>query len=74
MLPSSLVVITVLMTQTERGNNGILKMLSLPVSGAALCLSKFCTILLVMGMEGRIYHSRIFPAAWIASRKWEYDF
>ena len=40
MLPSSLVVITVLMTQTERGNNGILKMLSLPVSGAAPPLRK----------------------------------
>ena len=74
MLPSSLVVITVLMTQTERGNNGILKMLSLPVSGAALCLSKFCTILLVMGMEVAFITAGYFPAAWIASRKWEYDF
>ena len=74
MLPSSLVVITVLMTQTERGNNGILKMLSLPVSGAALCLSKFCTILLVMGMEIAFITAGYFPAAWIASRKWEYDF
>ena len=73
-LPSSLVVITVLMTQTERGNNGILKMLSLPVSGAALCLSKFCTILLVMGMEVAFITAGYFPAAWIASRKWEYDF
>lgn len=74
MLPSSLVVITVLMTQTERGNNGILKMLSLPVSGIGLCMSKFCTILLVMGMEVVFITAGYFPSAWIVSARYDYDF
>ena len=41
MIPASLVVGTVLLTQTERANKGILKMLSLPVNTAKLCLAKF---------------------------------
>ena len=39
--PASMVVGTVLLSQTERMNKGILKMLALPVSTARLCLAKF---------------------------------
>ena len=45
MIPASLVICTVLLCQTERSNRGILKMLSLPVSRAELCLAKFAVLL-----------------------------
>ena len=47
MIPASLVICTVLLNQTERSNKGILKMLSLPINTAKLCLAKF-TVLLVL--------------------------
>lgn len=47
MIPATLVICTVLLIQTERGNNGILKMLSLPVSAKKLCLAKFTVIVLL---------------------------
>ena len=47
MIPASLVVGTVLLTQTERANKGILKMLSLPVNTANLCLAKFAVLILL---------------------------
>ena len=47
MIPASLVVGTVLLTQTERANKGILKMLSLPVNTAKLCLAKFTVLILL---------------------------
>ena len=39
--PAVMVICTVLLIQNERTNNGILKMLALPVSTASLCLAKF---------------------------------
>ena len=39
MFPASMVVGTVLISQTERTNKGILKMLALPISTAKLCLA-----------------------------------
>lgn len=39
MIPASLVICTVLISQTERSNKGILKMLSLPVSTIKFCLA-----------------------------------
>ncbi len=45
MFPASMVVGTVLLYMTERTNRGILKMLSLPVSAARLCLAKFVVLL-----------------------------
>ena len=44
MFPATMVVITVLQTQTERSNHGILKMLVLPVSTAKLCMAKFVVL------------------------------
>ena len=41
MIPASLVVCTVLLIQTERSHRGIVKMLSLPVSTAKLCLDVY---------------------------------
>lgn len=42
--PASMMVITVLQTQTERSSHGILKMLALPVSTAKLCMAKFVVL------------------------------
>lgn len=58
MFPGSMVVCTVLLSQTERGNRGILKMLTMPVSTVKFCLAKFlvlltlalCQILMMTGM------------------------
>ncbi len=44
MYPASMVVVTVLLIQTERSGQGLHKMLALPVSPAALCLAKFCLL------------------------------
>lgn len=45
MFPGSMVVSTVLLSQTERGNRGILKMLTMPVSTVQFCLAKFFVLL-----------------------------
>lgn len=45
MFPASMVVGTVLLSQTERTNKGILKMLALPISTVKLCLAKFIVLL-----------------------------
>lgn len=45
MFPGSMVVSTVLLSQTERGNKGIVKMLTMPVSRAQFCLAKFFVLL-----------------------------
>ncbi len=46
MYPASMVVCCTLLTQTERSHKGLLKMLSLPVGAARLCLAKFTILLL----------------------------
>lgn len=51
MIPASLVICTVLINQTERKNNGMLKMLSLPVSTSRLCLAKFIVLLILAAVQ-----------------------
>ncbi|MCQ4637320.1 ABC transporter permease [Anaerovorax odorimutans] len=51
MFPASLVIGTVLLNQTERSGNGILKMLSLPISPAKLCMAKFIVLLLLAAVQ-----------------------
>lgn len=74
MLPSSLVVMTVLISQTEIKNDGIRKMLSLPVSSARLCLAKFCVLLTLLAAEIALMLGAYFPSARIASRQNHYSF
>lgn len=45
MIPATFIICTVLLTQTERKNNGILKMLALPLDPGRLCLAKFVVLL-----------------------------
>ena len=72
--PASLVVITVMLNQLERTNQGILKMLSLPVSAAGLCLGKFLILLLLSAFQMVFMAVLYYPAAAMASHSTGYDF
>ena len=51
LLPFSMVVVCVMIAGRETGNNGILKMLALPVSRYALSIAKFCVLTFYLFME-----------------------
>ncbi len=51
LLPFSMIVVCVMIMGRETGNNGILKMLALPVSRYALSAVKFCILLFYLFME-----------------------
>ncbi|MDE7283921.1 MAG: ABC transporter permease [Lachnospiraceae bacterium] len=51
LLPFSMIVVCVMIAGRETGNNGILKMLALPVSRYALSLAKFCVMAFYLFME-----------------------
>ena len=73
MHPATLVIITVLLNQTERSNKGILKMMSLPAPPAGLCLAKFVVLLLLADLQMAFMVAFYFPAAAIASNMNGYD-
>lgn len=51
LLPFSMIVVCVMIASRETGNNGILKMLALPVSRYALSAVKFCVLIFYLFME-----------------------
>ncbi len=51
LLPFSMIVVCAMITGRETGNNGILKMLALPVSRYALSIAKFCVLVFYLFME-----------------------
>lgn len=51
LLPFSMIVVCVLIAGRETGNNGILKMLALPVNRRELSLAKFCVLAFYLFME-----------------------
>ena len=51
LLPFSMIVVCVMISGRETGNNGILKMLALPVSRYALSIAKFCVLAFYLFME-----------------------
>ena len=55
LLPFSMIVICVMLAGREMGNNGILKMLALPVNRCALSAAKFCVLLFYLFMEMVIF-------------------
>ena len=72
--PAFLVVLTVMLWQTERSGRGIVKMLSLPASPSAFSLVKF---LLLLGLSAiQVFFSVVcyYGAAFAASRLNDYDF
>lgn len=74
MIPATLVISTVLLTQTERSQNGILKMLSLPVSTSKLCLAKFVVLLLLSMVQMVFCIGAYYVSAAIASQLQNYSF
>lgn len=74
MFPASMVVGTVLLTQTERGNRGILKMLSLPINTAKLCMAKFTVLLSLAAAQILMTVGMYFISAAIASGTQSYNF
>ena len=72
--PASMVVITVLETQTERSNNGILKMLALPASTAKLCLAKFVVLVSFSAIQFLLSVGMYYISIMIASHTQDYDF
>lgn len=72
--PSTMVVVTVLMSQTERTNHGILKMLALPVSTAKLCLAKFFVPVISSAFGFLLSIGMYYISAIIVSQTQSYDF
>lgn len=74
MFPASMVVGTVLLSQTERTNKGILKMLALPVSTAKLCMAKFVVLLALAALQIGMAVGMYYAGAAIASGTQNYNF
>lgn len=51
LLPFSMIVVCVMIAGRETGNNGILKMLALPISRYSLSIAKFCVLVFYLFME-----------------------
>ena len=73
MIPASLVICTVLLIQTERSHGGIVKMLSLPVSSAKLCLAKFTVLILLASAQMIMTVCAYYLSAVLVSRIQDYD-
>ena len=74
MFPASMVVGTVLLSQTERTNKGILKMLALPISTAKLCMAKFVVLLALAALQIGMAVGMYYAGAAIASGTQHYNF
>nr|WP_317413944.1 ABC transporter permease [uncultured Solibaculum sp.] len=74
MIPASLIICTVLLTQTERSNKGLLKMLSLPVNTTKLCLAKFIVLILLSFIQMLMTIGTYYISAFIASQLQNYSF
>lgn len=74
LFPASMVIGTVLINQTERTNNGILKMLALPVSPGMLCLAKFMVLLALAAVQIVMNMGMYFISAAIVTQTQDYPF
>ena len=74
MIPASLVICTVLLSQTERSNKGILKMLSLPISTTKLCLAKFTVLLMLAAVQMVMSIGAYYICAAIVTNTQDYNF
>lgn len=73
MYPGSMVVITVLINQTERANKGMLKMLAMPINTVQLCLAKFIVFLALAASQVLMMTGMYYLSAVIASKTQNYD-
>ncbi len=67
LLPFSMIVVCVMVAGRETGNNGILKMLALPVSRYALSIAKFCILAFYLFMELAVFFVAFIIAGMIAT-------
>lgn len=67
LLPFSMIVVCVMIAGREIQNNGILKMLALPVSRHAMSLAKFCVLALYLLMEMVVFFAVFIVAGWIVT-------
>ena len=74
MFPASMVVGTVLLSQTERTNKAILKMLALPISTTKLCLAKFVVLLVLAATQILMMTGMYYISAAICSGTQDYCF
>ena len=74
MIPATLVVCTVLLSQTELSGRGITKMLSLPLSPARLSLAKFTVLILLFALQMVMLTAAYYLSATLASRLQNYSF
>ena len=68
LLPFSMIVVCVMIAGRETGNNGILKMLALPVSRYALSIAKFCVLAFYLFMEMVVFLAVFVIAGTVATR------
>lgn len=67
LLPFSMIVVAVMIAGRETQNNGILKMLALPVSRYKLSLAKFCILMFYLFMELTVFLAVFIAAGLIAT-------
>lgn len=67
LLPFSMIVVCVMIAGRETGNNGILKMLALPISRYSLSIAKFCVLVFYLFMEMVIFFAVFIIAGTIAT-------
>jgi hypothetical protein len=67
LLPFSMIVVCVMIAGRETQNNGILKMLALPVGRSALSLAKFCVLIFYLFMEMVVFFVVFVVAGLIAT-------
>lgn len=67
LLPLSMIVVCVMMMGRETTNNGILKMLALPVSRSALSMAKLCVLMCFLAMELVVFIAVFLAAGMVAT-------
>ena len=67
LLPFSMIVVCVLIAGRETGNNGILKMLVLPVSRYLLSVAKFCVLVFWLSVEMAVFFAVFVIAGTVAT-------
>lgn len=71
LLPFSMIVVCVMIVGRETQNNGILKMLALPVSRGTLSLAKFCVLAFYLFMEMVVFLAVFVVAGFVATSTME---
>ncbi|MEE0421476.1 MAG: ABC transporter permease [Lachnospiraceae bacterium] len=67
LLPFSMIVVCVMIAGRETQNNGILKMLALPINRQTLSIGKFCVLVFYLFMEIVVFFVTFIVAGWIAT-------